>query len=147
MTLHDTTSLIGRYACACAHNTPTRENPSLSVMRHGWQNLGKLGERTFDYVWAFQVLYHMTDELLEACLDAVSSRMDESSQFYANVNTESPSGQWQEFPFQQRSIEFYREAVGRHRLAVEDLGQLRDHGYTRKVDGQYNHMLLITRAG
>ena len=106
----------------------------------------ELGERTFDFVWAFQVLYHLTDELVEMCLAEVSPRLRDGSKFFANVNTEAPSGNWQEFPFQQKPIEFYRQAAGRHGLAVEDLGQLRDHGYTRKVDGQYNHMLVFKPA-
>lgn len=107
----------------------------------------ELGERTFDFVWAFQVLYHLTDELLDVCLSAVRTRMDCSSRFFANINTESPSSEWKEFPFLRRPFDFYRGAAQRHDLTVEDLGQLRDHGYTNKVGGQYNHMLLFTRNG
>jgi 2-polyprenyl-3-methyl-5-hydroxy-6-metoxy-1,4-benzoquinol methylase len=101
----------------------------------------ELRGRTFDYVWAFQVLYHLEDSLTEACFAQVRQYLGLDSVFLANVNAVGVDGAWKEFPYVRRDLEFYRALAERHDLSMKVLGQLRDFGYTQKVRGQLNHML------
>jgi len=80
-------------------------------------------EQRFDYAWAFSVLIHMTDEILDGCLLMVERHLNDSGAFYANVNLgEKSDGHWQGFPVVYRTLPFYREAARRHGLDVQDLG-------------------------
>ena len=79
--------------------------------------------RKFDFIWAHSVLIHMTDEILEGCLHGVSAHLDESGQFYCNVNLgDQMDGSWKEFPIVFRTLEFYSEAAARHGLSCEEFG-------------------------
>jgi SAM-dependent methyltransferase len=97
------------------HKTPQLSlAPSLSTLALG---------REFDFLWAFSVLIHLSDELLEGCLSAAARHLKDTGAFYANVNIgDRQDGQWQGFPVVFRSGEFYREAGRRHGLDVADLG-------------------------
>jgi len=101
----------------------------------------ELRGRTFDYVWAFQVLYHLEDPLAEACFAQVRQYLDRDSVFLANVNAVGVDGAWKEFPYLRRDLKFYRALAERNDLSMKVLGQLRDFGYTQKVPGKVNHML------
>lgn len=80
-----------------------------------------LGQR-FDFVWAFSVLIHMSDEILEGCLLLVARHLKDSGVFYANVNIgERPDGQWQGFPLVYRSASFYEAAARQQGLKVEEV--------------------------
>ena len=106
----------------------------------------ELGDRTFDVIWSFQVLYHLDDALVSECLAQIASRLRPGGNAYANVNTEFPDGQWKEFPFVQRPVGFYEELARRHGLRVETLGEMGTFGYTTKVGGHRNQMLHITAS-
>jgi SAM-dependent methyltransferase len=100
----------------------------------------------FDYVWCFQILYHLDDPLAEECFRQIANFLGSSSTCYANVNVFAESGRWKEFPFLKRSLEFYKvlgEKVGLH---VRSIGQLKDFGFTDMIEGQFNHMLEIRKA-
>lgn len=82
----------------------------------------------FDYIWAFSVLIHMRDEILDDCLTFVSRRLRASGMFYANVNIGPPRDawfKWQGFPVVWRPLEFYREVSARHGLDAQDMGTLK----------------------
>ncbi len=92
----------------------------------------------FDFIWAFSVLIHMTDEILNDTLDIVKNHLYDSGFFYANVqigDRDEGTG-WQGFPGVWRSLDFYREACYRHRLVVSDMGQLKDLGHISGVEDQ-----------
>lgn len=79
----------------------------------------------FDVAWAFMVLIHMTDEIVEAYLRFVSQRMAESGEFYANVALgDRVHGEWQGFPVLSRPREFYERSASSHGLSVNELGTL-----------------------
>ena len=62
----------------------------------------------FDVLFAFSVLIHMKDEIVEKCIAFISSVIADSGAFYANVNIVSYSdNNWQGFPVVFRSMEFY----------------------------------------
>lgn len=105
----------------------------------------ELGKRKFDIVWAFQVLYHLDDDLLEECFKQVASTLKADSKFFANVNIDIQPSWWKEFPFHRKSLEFYGEASGRYDLNMERLGQLDGLGFTPDDPGHTSQMLLFTR--
>ena len=43
-------------------------------------------EIEFNYIWAFSLLIHLTNEILDDCFDFVSSRLSKQGKFYATVN-------------------------------------------------------------
>jgi len=106
----------------------------------------ELGDTRFDYIWCFQVLYHLDDQLVEDCLAQVTCRLADDGSCYANVNLLSEEGRWKEFPYVRRTLEFYEAIARRNGLQTRDLGQQRDWGYTNKVPGQYDHMLEFKLA-
>lgn len=103
----------------------------------------------FDYSWAFSVLIHMQDPILDQTLGFIARRLAPDGAFYANVNIgEEYSGSWQGFPVVSRTLEFYRDQCARHDLALADLGPLSEHGHISGVKEQdIQRMLRITRAG
>lgn len=99
--------------------------------------------REFDYIWAFSVLIHMTDDIVDDCLGFAARHLRSDSYFYANVNVGvKPSGKWQSFPVLWRPLEFY-EAIGRkHDLRVEDIGSLKKFGHDLGVVAQTERRML-----
>jgi len=84
----------------------------------------------FDFAWAFSVLFHMPEEVLEGCIDFVGRQLVEGGSLYANVHIGSRKAKrWKEFPVVWRSLARYRELGARHGLVVEDLGSLHELGH------------------
>ena len=104
-------------------------------------------DRTFDYVWAFSVLIHMTDEILDDTLAFVAKHLSDQGVFYANVNIgdNSRKGRWRGFPVVWRSFEFYSQACANNGLRVIDLGSLRSLGHVSKAKDR-QRMLSITKS-
>jgi SAM-dependent methyltransferase len=102
----------------------------------------------FDVIWAFSVLIHMGDAVLEGCLSFVSRHLAESGVFYANVNLGTRSaGSWMEFPCIWRELGAYRKLAERCGLRVESLGPLGDLGHdSGRAAHDEQHMLKFTRA-
>lgn len=87
-------------------------------------------QKEFDYIWAFSVLTHMTDEILRDAISFVRRHLKDDGCFYANVNIGNrPDGSWHGFPLVYRSLRFYEEACSRDGLRVKDLGPLTDFGH------------------
>jgi hypothetical protein len=81
----------------------------------------------FDYIWAFSVLIHMSDERLGECLSYVSSHLKPLGVLYANVNLgerKEAEAAWEGFPVVCRSLEFYRETAEMYGLNLEPAGQI-----------------------
>jgi SAM-dependent methyltransferase len=100
----------------------------------------------FDFIWAFSVLIHMTDEILNDTLYFVSVHLAEEGVFYTNVNIgEREQGNWQGFPVVWRSLEFYSQACALYGLIVSDLGPLIDLGHISNIESQDNQRMLEIR--
>mgnify|MGYP006275714601 CR=1 FL=1 len=86
--------------------------------------------RRFDVAWAFAVLIHMDDAILDDAVAAMARHLDDGGVFYAtaNVGSESP-GEWQGFPVVHREAAFYADVFGRHGLALTDIGPLTSFGH------------------
>lgn len=103
----------------------------------------ELGNERFDYIWCFQVLYHLTDDLVEHLFAQLAARLAIDGCCYANVNTVWNDGKWLDFPYVRRSLEFYETVASQFGLCTTSLGQLRNWGYSEKVPGQFDHILAI----
>jgi len=105
--------------------------------------------RKFEFVWAFSVLIHLTDERLEDCFRLVASHLTDGGVFYATVNVAAPrDGTWREFPLVFRLLEFYADVAARHGLATKDLGRMEDLGVASddpKIRAR-QHMLRFERS-
>jgi SAM-dependent methyltransferase len=88
-----------------------------------------LGQK-FDVIWAFQVLIHMSDAVLDDAVAAVARHLDDGGVFYATVNVGTATdGSWQGFPIVHREAAFYKAVFRRHGLAVDDIGPLFAFGH------------------
>ena len=100
-------------------------------------------DQKFRFVWAFSVLIHMEDKILDTCLDFVSRHLEHTGRMYANVKIgNEKEGRWQEFPVVSRSREFYTSAAERHGLQVADVGTLQSLGHVSGSPGQDLQLML-----
>jgi SAM-dependent methyltransferase len=84
----------------------------------------------FTYAWAFSVLFHMTDAILDETVKLVADSLADRGVFYANVNIgERAEGSWASFPVVHRSLAFYKAASSRHQLQLRTLGTLAELGH------------------
>lgn len=100
-------------------------------------------DRKIDLIWAFSVLIHMEDRILDAYLGFVSRYLERNGRMYANVNLgNEKDSRWQEFPFVSRTREFYISAAERHGLQVVDVGTLQSLGHVSGSPVQDLQMML-----
>ena len=98
----------------------------------------------FDFMWAFSVLIHMRDDIVESLFQFVSTNINTHGIFYANISTyEIDDGIWQEFPLVHRGVDFYRNLAGLHALSVHDLGTLQSLGHVTGRFGQDEKMSML----
>lgn len=99
--------------------------------------------RKFDYIWAFSVLIHMNDKILNDTLSFVSKHLSEEGVFYANVIIgDRKEGDWQGFPVVTRPFDFYSQACTMNDLVVSDLGSLKELGHIANVESQDSQRML-----
>ena len=133
-----------------------------SVLDCAWQVIGKnglslknpqlirsdnfaddeLGDRRFDFIWSFSVLYHLSDEILDRYFAAVAKRIGRIA--VANVQTYMDDSTWLEFPFLNRSIDTYAAMAARHGLKTKPLGTLAERGFRMSGDDSRNTLLEFT---
>ncbi len=101
----------------------------------------------FDFIFAFSVLIHMEDKILNDCLDFVQRHLKNSGVFYANVNLgEQENGSWQTFPLVWRSLDFYEESGSHHGLIVTDMGTLESLGHhSGSISQDSQRMIRFTK--
>jgi cyclopropane fatty-acyl-phospholipid synthase-like methyltransferase len=107
----------------------------------------------FDFVWAHSVLYHMTDDVVDAYMGLVAACLSDRGELYANVMLrederpgERPAAKWQGFPVLGRTRDFYQRVAESHGLAVQDVGTLESLGDSGAITGQ-DMMLRFAHAG
>jgi cyclopropane fatty-acyl-phospholipid synthase-like methyltransferase len=100
-------------------------------------------DRKLDFIWAFSVLIHMEDTILNSCLNFVSRHLRQNGRMYANVSIgNEKDSRWQGFPFVSRSSEFYQSAALRHGLHALDVGTLQSLGHISGSSRQDQQMML-----
>ena len=102
----------------------------------------------FDYMWAFMVFIHLTDDRLINILAQVKSRLLDGGKLYANVNVgTSREKAWQGFPVMWRPFKHYADICKSYGLVCEDIGSLKfnghDNGLSIKQQAQ-QRMVKIT---
>jgi SAM-dependent methyltransferase len=112
------------------------------------KDLSALGLNSkFDFMWAFSVMIHLTDEIAEKCFAMVSKHLKPDGVYYANVNIgERAEGNWEGFPVVWRSLEFYQNLAAKYALKVEDIGDLRSFGHVTGVGSQDDQRMLRISA-
>lgn len=104
--------------------------------------------RRFDIIWAFAVLIHMTDEILERALMFVSRHLEANGSFYGNVHVGDASQDrgWRSFPVVFRPEAFYERACRDAGLSLRTMGPLRDLGHVSGREGDSSQMLEIRKV-
>jgi SAM-dependent methyltransferase len=102
----------------------------------------------FDVVWAFSVLFHLGDEILETCFALAEKYLEpDAGVFYANVIVgDGPPGQWQGFPVMPRNLETYEALGRRHGMRTERLGLLSGLGHHSGHPSQDGQTMLAFRV-
>jgi SAM-dependent methyltransferase len=101
-------------------------------------------DEKFDFIFSFSVLYHLSDDILNAYFAAVARRLSATGICLANVNTTIPSDKWLEFPFLRRGLDDYAAVAAKHGLKTDNLGQIKDLGF-RSTWGERENPLLRFR--
>ena len=105
-------------------------------------------DRKFDFIWAYSVLIHMSDDVLGNTFDFVQKHLSKDGAFYANVNIgERKDGEWQGFPIVWKTLDFYGRECTRYGLTHADLGPLRDHGHISNIMSQDSQRMLKITNG
>lgn len=126
----------------------TEKNPSLIFTG----DLTKLQlDYTFDIIWAFSVLIHLSDDQLAVLIDFVGRHLKTRGKFFSNVLIgNSPDGHWREFPLVERSENFYLEMFKKKNLTMNNLGCLSDFGHISNVRDksilEKQRMLMFNRS-
>lgn len=102
----------------------------------------------FDYIWAFSVLIHMTDEIVLECLNFASTHLEDDGEFFANVSIGQPKvNTWMEFPVLRRSMNDYTKLASQAGLAVTSIGTLGELGHNSDRPAQDAHHMLVFTKG
>ncbi|PWW00234.1 methyltransferase family protein [Hoeflea marina] len=110
-------------------------------------------ENRQDYIWAFSVMIHFTDAVLEDALSLVSRSLADGGMLLGNIIIgDGPDKLWRDtgLPVVERPWGFYTEACARWGLAIEDLGSRSDfgdsHGYSPDAGPDTRRMVRMVRA-
>jgi hypothetical protein len=114
------------------------KNPSLIISTAFGDDV--LGQRKFDYILSFSVLYH---ELLDGWFATVAKR---GGKAFANINDTIDSSTWLQFPFVKRTVENYREIAARHGLETQNFGPIEKLGFRLPGLEKDNPMLGFSRV-
>jgi cyclopropane fatty-acyl-phospholipid synthase-like methyltransferase len=104
-------------------------------------------EAPVDIAWAFSVLFHMSDQIVDACIGLVARELTGGGTFYANVSLgdhREQQGEWQGFPVISRTRQFYEGLAAQHALSVTDVGTLDTLGHGTGL-GDRSMMLRFAR--
>jgi SAM-dependent methyltransferase len=105
--------------------------------------LEQLGERRFDCLFSFSVLYHLSDRLLHLYFSEVARRLNKSGACFAQVNTHLKNSTWLEFPFIRRDVDAYRDVARSYGLKTESLGTIESLGFRLFGQERLNEMLAF----
>ncbi len=137
------------------------------VLNLSWQQIGKAGlssknprllisqsfgaqelpeDAQADMIWSFSVLFHLTDELVDACFGQIARRLSHDGAYYGNINPVQDESTWLQFPFNKRDVPYYCGVAERHGLKVTELGTLKSLGFTLDAMEKANILLKIQHA-
>jgi SAM-dependent methyltransferase len=124
------------------------KNPTLILSSTFGQD--ELGRRTFDYIWASQVTYHLNDEQIEELFQTVTTRLKPDGRFCCDVLLEkgnlTEESKWRGFSFYIRPMSFFEEMGKQYDCRMICRGQLADYGYPQKVRLKRNSFLEFRKC-
>lgn len=105
-------------------------------------------QQRFDVLWAFSVLFHLADPILDACLGMAARHLELEGRFFANVIVGvGVPGEWQGFPVVPRTLETYRELALQHGLQMRVLGSLAEVGHHTGDASQDTQTMAVFHKG
>jgi cyclopropane fatty-acyl-phospholipid synthase-like methyltransferase len=104
-------------------------------------------DRKFDFIWAYSVVIHMTDDIVDSTFELVSKHLQDEGSFYFNVSTvPREQGLWQGFPVVWRLFSFYEEIANKYGLMLSDVGSMKEVGReSRRGRENIQRMLRISK--
>jgi SAM-dependent methyltransferase len=123
------------------------KNPTLILS----ESFGRqeLTNRTFDYFWVSQLLYHLSGDEIEDLFFQIASQMKPTSVFFGDIidykPQSVPTALWQEFKYyrhQPEDLVFMADNAG---LNLTILGQIGDFGYPGDLALSTNYVLKSSR--
>lgn len=122
------------------------KNPALvmsdSFGRH------ELPDRTFDFFWISQLLYHLSLDQVEDLFFQVASQMKPTSVFFGDIidykPPSAPGIYWQEFKYHRHQPEDLESTADNAGLSLTILGQTGDFGYPEELPLSTNYVLKIS---
>ena len=104
----------------------------------------ELPDEQFDFVLSFSVLFHLTNQLLQACFVRVAKCLKPTGVFFAQVDTQHDSSSWLQFPFIKRTVKDYVEMASAAGLKANSLGTIETLGFRLPGEERRNEMLSFT---
>ena len=100
-------------------------------------------DKQYDYLFAFSVLMHLSDDIANGCFDFVNRHIKPEGTFFANVNIgTSQEGHWIGFPVVTRERSFYEGLAKKHNLQMKEMGLLKDIGHVSNDPTQDNQVMF-----
>ncbi len=103
-----------------------------------------LADETFDMLWSFSVLYHLSDDLVEDWFANVKRRLKPDGRYWANYNDGMEESRWLEFPFLSRDASFYEQIAEKNGLSLKTLGTLEELGFQGTGAEKNNTMIEVS---
>jgi SAM-dependent methyltransferase len=113
--------------------------------------LGKeeLTGRKFDWIWMSQLSYHFDDGLISKLFEQAARALLPSGSLVFDIMDPKRilpgSSQWNGFRFHVRPLEKFGELGSRSGFSMEDLGQIAQFGYPKRIDLHTNTLLRFRK--
>jgi cyclopropane fatty-acyl-phospholipid synthase-like methyltransferase len=101
-------------------------------------------EMKFDFIWSYQTLIHMNDEILDSLFKIIPQLLKPSGEFYATASIGSKQrdgtwvasrsrsgrkwGHWQEFPMCHRTLPCYEQLAEKYKMKTVHLEDYHEDG-------------------
>jgi SAM-dependent methyltransferase len=116
------------------------------LLMHSNEVAVKLDGIKFDYIWAFSVLFHLSDSILRETISLVAEHLNPVGTFYGNVNIgQWREGDWQGFPVVTRPLNFYEREAAKCHLRLKVIGSLESLGHLTGRSDQDEQIMLELR--
>ena len=110
----------------------------------------ELGERTFDFFWASQVLYYFNAEVMQKLLQIIAKRINPGGRFLGDIvghshpDFQSPTRSDQLWDLQLHSVESIRRWAEPLGLMVRSAGEIANYGYPASMRLRTNILIEVT---
>ena len=108
-----------------------------------------LSGRHFDFVWASQILYHLTEDQIRSLLSQLGRCMTERSRFFGDIighhHHVKPNSHWRGFSFHLHDSATLSKMADTFGLRISTLGQIAEFGYPNSLGLKTNEMVEIIK--